>query len=651
MATSHSRSARSRSTRQNRARHDSVRSASTRRTVRSRRGTPRRTSDRASVLSHTLSRTLSHWLKMLGRLRLPAWAYTHKFRLFLVWGILLVGATGLFINLVRIQVVQGEILQQRALEQQQTLLEPPVSRRPIVDRMNNAIAIDSPLYTLYAHPRMFSGTPQEMATALSPVIKQPVEALLNTFSEGETGLIIDRDLSETQATAIRGLRLDGLDLLPRQQREYPQGQLFGSVTGYVDTEGNGQAGLELDYEEKLKQVVTGRWLNRTGAGDLVATQVPKDLIHKDGLRLQLTLDSRLQRAVQEKLSAQISEYGAKRGAVMVMDARDGSLLALAQSPTYDPNQYYEADVDLFRSWVVSDLYEPGSTFKPINVAIALEAGGITADQTVYDEGRIQIGEWPIENFDYSSRGGRGPITIEDVLTYSSNVGMVHIMEQLSPEEYYDWLTWAGFNRLIGTDLPSEVPPVIKDREQFVGSRIEPATASFGQGLSLTPIKLLQLHGALANGGKLVVPHIVRGLVDPSGNIEWQPNRPSIRPIFSPETADAVVNMMETVVSDGTGKPAQIPGYRIAGKTGTAQKASPYGGYYENAKITSFVGIIPVDNPRYVVLAVVDEPQGDNAFGSTVAAPLVKSAMETLITIEGIPPSQPAKPTQTTLTNH
>ncbi len=638
MATSHSRSARSRSTRQNRTRHGSVQTHSSPQSPRSRQKSPRQRLSRQK--SPRRASVLLRWLTRLSRLRLPAGAYTHKFRLFLVWGILLAGAIGLLINLVRIQVVQGEILQQRALEQQQTLLEPPVSRRPIVDRMNNAIAIDSPLYTLYAHPRMFSGTPQEIAEQLSPVLKQPVDVLLNAFSEGETGLIIDRELSETQATAIRSLRVDGLDLLPRQQREYPQGQLFASVTGYVDTEGNGQAGLELDYEEKLKQVVTGRWLNRTGAGDLVATQVPNDLIHKDGLRLQLTLDSRLQRAIQEKLVAQIGEYGAKRGAVIVMDARDGSLLALAQSPTYDPNKYYEADVDLFRSWVVTDLYEPGSTFKPINVAIALEAGGITADQTVYDEGRIQIGEWPIENFDYSSRGGRGPITIEDVLTYSSNVGMVHIMEQLSAEEYYNWLTWSGFNRLMGTDLPSEVPPVIKDREQFVGSRIEPATASFGQGLSLTPIKLLQLHGALANGGKLVVPHVVRGLVDPSGTIAWQPNRPSARPIFSPDTAQAVVNMMETVVRDGTGKSAQIPGYRIAGKTGTAQKASPYGGYYENAKITSFVGIIPVDNPRYVVLAVVDEPQGDNAFGSTVAAPLVKSAMETLITIEGIAPSQP-----------
>jgi cell division protein FtsI (penicillin-binding protein 3) len=568
---------------------------------------------------------------------------TWRFRAFLVWGILVAGGVGLLFNLARLQIVQGDILHERAQQQQQIYMEPPVSRRPIVDRIGNAIAIDNLTYTLYAHPYLFKSAPEEIAAELSGILEQPKSELLETFTTGETGLILQRDLSETTAAAIRALKQDGLDLVPHQQRTYPQADLFAEVVGYVDTEGQGQAGLELEYQEHLQQAVRGRWLNRTGTGDLMAVQVPDDLIQRDGLRLQLTLDSRLQRTIQAELRQQIAEYGAKRGAVLVMDAADGSLLALVQEPTYDPNQYFKADVDLFRSWVLTDLYEPGSTFKPINVAIALEADAIAANDMVYDEGHIRIGEWPIENFDYSSRGGRGTLSIEDVLTHSSNVGMVHIIEKMPPEDYYQWLIRSGFNKHMGTDLPSEEAAQLKEREQFVNSRIEPATASFGQGLALTPLKLLQLHGALANGGKLVVPHVVKGLVDTEGAIHWNPSLPAARPIFSPETAKTVVDMMETVVTDGTGEPAQISGYRVAGKTGTAQKASPYGGYLANAKITSFVGILPVENPRYVVLAVIDEPQGDNAFGSTVAAPLVKSAMESLITIEGIPPYQPLQP--------
>lgn len=550
----------------------------------------------------------------------------------------MLGGLGLLANLVRLQIVQGEELQSLAIAQQQIYVNPPQARRPIVDRMGNAVAIDRSVYTLYAHPRLFKTAAPDLANLLSPLLNRSATDLTAVFQSGETGLILDRQVPETTADKILGLHQDGLELIPWQQRLYPQQDLFASVVGYVDTEGQGQAGLEYAYEDQLQETLPGHWLSRTGLGDFVSAQVPPELIHQDDLRLKLTLDSRLQRLIQQELQRQVAQFGAKRGAVLVMDAQDGALLALAQAPTYDPNEYYDANVEQFRSWVLTDLYEPGSTLKPINVAIALEAGAIQPEDTIYDEGRIMVGEWPIENFDYSSRGGRGTLTIADVLKYSSNVGMVHIMEQLSPEDYYTWLRRCGFDQLVGTDLPFEAESQLKDREQFVGSRIEPATASFGQGLSLTPIKLLQLHGALANGGKLVVPHVVKGLVNPEGQLQWHPNLPPARPVFSPKTTQSVVAMMEQVVKDGTGKPAQVPGYRIAGKTGTAQKASPDGGYYANAKITSFVAIAPVDAPRYVILAVIDEPQGDNAFGSTVAAPLVKSAIESLMTIEGIPPS-------------
>ncbi|MEL6815524.1 MAG: penicillin-binding protein 2, partial [Cyanobacteria bacterium J06598_3] len=285
---------------------------------------------------------------------------------------------------------------------------------------------------------------------------------------------------------------------------------------------------------------------------------------------------------------------------------------------------------------VSDLYEPGSTFKPINVAIALENNSINPGDSIYDAGRIQIGEWPIQNVDWSTKGPRGQISVTDVLRYSSNVGMVRIMERLQRATYYDWLQKLGLGDGTGIDLPGETIGQIKERTQFVGSEVEAATTSFGQGFSLTPMQLVQLHGTLANGGKMVTPHVVKGLSNTDGELAWTPARTAPRQVFSADTAQQVLGMMRDVVDDGTGSAAKVEGYQIAGKTGTAQKVTDYGGYGDQ-RITSFVSIAPVSNPRYVVLAVVDEPQGENAYGGTVAAPLVKTILESLVVLEGVAP--------------
>ncbi len=562
-----------------------------------------------------------------------------KTRLLIVWGVLVIAGLGLGMNLYNLQIVQGPKLKEKARNQQMVNLRPFVPRRQVIDRNRAVLAIDRPVYTVYAHPKLFSKSNQEIAKLLAPIVDKDVTELKNKFDNKKSGILLASAMPEEIANRIFALRLNGLELIQKYSRFYPQQDLVAEVVGYVNLDRRGQAGVEYSQEKLLERSIQAVRLSRTGNGSLMPDYAPDGFPYSDDLQLQLTIDSRLQRIARTALKQQMDKYSAKRGAVIVMDAWDGSLLALASLPTYNPNEYSKADISLFKNWTVADLYEPGSTFKPLNVAIALENGVITANDTFNDPGYIQVGDRTIKNAENKSYGR---INIAQILQHSSNIGMVQIIQRLQPSIYYGWLEKLGLGQAVSTDLPFVVASQLKSQEKFINLPIEPATTSFGQGFSLTPLQLVQMHGALANGGKLVTPHVIKGLVDSKNQMHYTPTRPAPRQIFSPVTAQQVVEMMETVVADGSGKASQIPGYRIAGKTGTAQKASSSGGYISGARITSFVGILPVDAPRYVVLALVDEPKGANAYGSTVAAPIVKSVMEALITIEQLPPSQTIK---------
>jgi cell division protein FtsI (penicillin-binding protein 3) len=540
----------------------------------------------------------------------------------------MVALVGIGGRLTYLQLIQGDSLNQLAQLQRYRPTIARQARHPIVDRMGNVLAVDRVVFTLYAHPKLFKQSKADIARDVAPLVKMPQEALLLLLNQQPSGIRIPGHLTEEAGDRIRALRIDGLELVPEQQRFYPQQHLFSPIVGFVNLDGEPQAGLEIAHAERLALPAQS---SPAQAG------IPLDPEGASKTSLRLTLDSRLQRIAQKELETVVQTHSAKRGTVMVMDAPSGELLALASVPTYDPNRYYDADISAFRNWPVSDSYEPGSTFKPINVAIALENNVISPDDAVNDSGRLQFGKWLIRNHDYETVGGRGPISITDVLKYSSNVGMVRIMQGMSPSNYYDWLERLTLGEPSGIDLPAEAIGQMKDRDQFIKSRVEAATTSFGQGFALTPIKMLQLLGTLANGGKLVTPHVVDGMVAEDGNYHWQPQRPAPKTVFSAQTANQVLTMMEAVVADGTGESAQIAGYRIGGKTGTAQKVTGTSGYGP-ARITSFVGIVPTDNPRYVVLAVIDEPKGDNAYGSTVAAPLVKQVMESLLVLQGVAPS-------------
>ena len=567
-----------------------------------------------------------------------------KRRTVLIWLVFTLATLSLIVRLVYLQVITAPDLLEKARRQQMFTLRPFIPRRTITDRKGVVLALDRPVYTLFAHPHLYKQKPEEIAAKLAPILKRPADKLTQVLNRDTTSTQVEYWLSEENADRIYNLRIDGLDLVQQRHRLYPQQNLAAEILGYVNVDHRGQAGLELSQEKLLERIDQTPSVTQDGSGKLIPTRIPAGMIQSDRTSLQLTIDSRIQRTARQSLKQQMVKYGAKRGAVVVMDIRDGGLLTLVTEPTYDPNRYYEADVKLFKNWAVSDLYEPGSTFKPINVAIAIEAGAIEADTVFNDEGALTIGGWPVANFDYEQVGAVGPLSISQILERSSNVGMVHIVQRMKPSVYYGWLERIGMGDISGVDLPSETPSTVKPQEQFLEYVIEPATASFGQGFSLTPVQLVQMQGILASGGKLLTPHVIKGLINEEGEEYYQPKLPTPRQVISAATAQRVVDMMSNVVEKGTGKPAKIAGYRLGGKTGTAQKASETGGGYSNKKITSFVGIFPAKEPRYVVLAVIDEPVGDDAFGSTVAAPIVKTVIEDIIVTEGIPPSHPEEVT-------
>jgi cell division protein FtsI (penicillin-binding protein 3) len=564
-------------------------------------------------------------------------------RLWLVYALLAAGLAGLAMRLAWVQVIQGRELLERARAVQTQTVAPIGKRRTIVDRQGRLVALDEERFTLWAHPRYFafpgddSGqlrSPLDVARRLSTVLALPMADLVRAMDGRKSGVKLTSELDPETALRVRNLGISGLDLEAYPQRIYPQGSLFANVVGFLNLERVAQAGLEQSRDTDLRRHEASRRMRRGADGTPLPDGLKAGVLYGDDLRLQLTLDARLQQVAQQALGKQVKQWHAKRGVAIVMDVRNGELLALASTPTYDPNQFWKYKPGLFREWSVQDLYEPGSTFKPINLAIALQENAIDPAGKVNDSGQLTIGGWPIFNHD---RRGNGLIDFPTVLQVSSNVAMVQAMQRVKPDKFWQWLHNLGIDTTPDTDLPGAQAGQLKSREDFRTQPIEPATAAFGQGFNLTPLKLAQLHGMLANGGRLVSPHITRGLR--SGDELAPPPPASGVQLLRPEIAQTVLNWMETVVEKGSGKGVAIPGHRIGGKTGTAQKAEN-GVYIAGARICSFVANLPTNDPRFVVLVVVDEPQGGNAYGSTVAVPVARQIIEALLVIEKIPPSKP-----------
>ena len=563
-------------------------------------------------------------------------------RLWIVFLILCTGLVGLVGRMAWLQLVQAPVLEEQARQLQTQRTRPLGQRRPIVDRTGRLVAIDEKRFRLWAHPRYFNlpgdppnlvRPPSDVVELLAPHLAIPASELLMALRTRSSGIKLGEELDPETAKRIQGLGISGLDLEAYPQRIYPQASLFANVVGFLNAERVPQAGLEQSRDSDLVRHEQARSLRRGADGTPLPDNLAPGVFYGDDLRLQLTLDSRLQELAVKALAAQVAQWKAKKGAAIVMDVTNGELLVLASTPTYNPNQYWSFPTGLFREWSVQDLYEPGSTFKPINLALALQEKAIQPNDRVHDVGQLMVGGWPINNHD---KKANGLIDFAKVLQVSSNVGMVQAMRQLDDQLYWTWMNRLGIDRRPDTDLPGAVAGQLKTKEQFTTQPIEPATTAFGQGFSLTPLKLVQLHGMLANDGRLVSPHITRGFRSGAALAPAAP--PSGQQLLRPEVTRTVLQWMESVVDQGSGKGVKTPGYRIGGKTGTAQKALN-GIYLPGAKICSFVATLPIEDPRYVVFVAVDEPQGAHAYGSTVAVPVAKQIIDALLVVERIAPSK------------
>ena len=567
-------------------------------------------------------------LRPLGTVRLKSVYFTS-----------LLLTVGLLVRLINLQVFNASTLKNKAIAIQVKKTHVLKKRRPIVDRYNRLVAFDKTLYKLWAHPRYFNfpgdeskeiRTIEEVMSKISNVLNIDEKLLINKFKNNKDGVKLLDDLNEEDAKKIRRLHISGIDLESYSKRFYPQGNLFSNLIGFVNYDKQGSSGIELFLENEIQLIKKSHLLTKGADGTpLPDSSGPYDFVNDDK-KIVLTLDSRLQKVAFNILSKQVKKWDAKKGLALVMNVNNGEILSLASIPSYDPNKFWEYDHEVFKGWYLQDLFEPGSTFKPINLALALEEKVIEKNGFVEDNGHIYVGGWSLSNWDNK---GNGYISYPKVLQVSSNVGMVRIMQNLKPITHWNWFKKLGLDKNLKTDLFESTPGQLKSKEIFINQPIEQAVASFGKGFSISPIKLAQLHAVLANGGYEVFPHVT---FDFENNIKnLKKNK-----IFSDEVSKIILNWMETVVEEGSGEGAKVDGYRIGGKTGTSQKA--INGIYSEKKSCSFVAILPVDDPKYLVFVLIDEPNKPYAYGSTVAVPVAKEIIDSLIVLDKLPPSEKEK---------
>lgn len=543
----------------------------------------------------------------------------------LAWMLLIAG------RFYDLQVLRYEHYATKAERQQQRVvtLDPP--RGTIYDAQGRELAVSIQVDSVYAVPPEIAD-PAAAATAIAGAVPDLDRArLARQLTSDREFVWVARKLDPPVAGKVRALKLKGLYFVPESKRYYPMKELAAQVLGYVGTDNHGLAGLEQIYDREITGKPGKRTVLRDARQGTVAAPGLSFSDPEPGHDLHLTLDATVQHIVERELARAIEERHARRGSAIFLDPTTGGVLAMASYPPFDPNDFASASPESRRNQAVTDVYEPGSTFKIVTAAAALEAGVVREDE------RIDCGMGSItlyRDIRVHDHQRFGMLTFAEVIAHSSNIGVIRVAQRIHDDRFYATVRGFGFGRQTGIDLPGESAGILHKVEKW--GLLEKDYIAFGQGVSVTPLQLVSAAAAVANDGALLKPHVVAAVSRGEVRLARYAMPPVAGRPISPATARQLTRLLEGVVTGGTGKAAAIPGYRVAGKTGTAQ-IPVRGGYH--GYLPSFVGFAPADRPALVGLVAIAEPQGNEYYGAQVAAPAFSAIIRQVLLYRGVHPER------------
>lgn len=532
-----------------------------------------------------------------------------------------------------VQFVKGAELSEKATQNRMRDVPVESKRGIIYDRNGHELAISISADSVYAIPAEVKRSKKEQETAqkLSQVLGLDQENTLKRITANSSFEWVKRQISPEQAQQIRDMKLAGIDLTEESRRFYPKGTLASHVLGISGTDNTGLEGIDHYYNDLVGGAKGRIIIEHDAAGREIPEATHKYIAPVDGGNLVLTIDETIQYIVERELDKIFAERQAKSAAAIVMDPQTGEILALTSRPTFDPNNYGASPASNRRNFAINDSYEPGSTMKITTSAMALEENLVNRDTPFYCPGYVKVGK---ETIGCPNRKAHGSQTFAQIVENSCNVGFVKVGLDLGMDKYFKYLHGFGFGQPTGIDLPGEAKGILVN--QANAKQIDLATMAMGQANAVTAMQLTNAVAAVANGGKLMKPHLLRQVLDTEGNVVKTIEPEVIRQVISEPTAKELCNILEGEVTNGTGRNAYIEGYRVGGKTGTAQKIAPGGGYLANEYVASFIGLAPSDDPRLVVMVVVDAPQGYPYYGGWVAAPAAREIISDSLRYLGVP---------------